>query len=401
MAETHHTATPLKPAAFVVSARIKTVYSVGIFLGILTFALGLFVGRDRIWHSFLTSAFYFLNLALGGLFWAAIQHVAKAGWSVNVRRTAEAFTAYLPIGIVSFLIVLFGGKHLYVWLDEAVRAKDALIMAKSAYLNLPFFLIRLGVFFGLWLVFKKLIIGSSLAQDQSGDENLTVRNVAYSVAFILAFALSYSLFSVDTLMSLEPHWFSTIFGIYCFAGLFQSFLAAYLLVLIYMMHKGMLRGLVNENHLHDLAKFLKAFTVFYAYIAFSQFMLIWYANLPEETFFYLDRTAGGWMAATASLFILKFAVPFLLLLPRWAKRTPSHLVLVSCLILFMQYVDIHWLVYPNLDKETWLFGWQEIGVFMGFAGLFLWSVTNFLSRHNIVPIRDPRIEESLHHHVTY
>ena len=167
------------------------------------------------------------------------------------------------------------------------------------------------------------------------------------------------------------------------------------------MHKGLLNGLVNENHLHDLGKYLKGFSVFYAYIGFSQFMLIWYANLPEETFFYLNRAAGGWMIASWSLLIFKFAVPFLLLLPRWAKRTPAHLVAVSVLVLFMEYIDIHWLVYPNFTMEEYLFSWQEVGVFLGFFGLFLWTVTGFLSRHSIVPIRDPRLEESIHHHVTY
>ncbi len=401
MAGSHQAAGPVTPGNFIVSSRTKALYSVSMFIGVLSFSAALYLNRERAWHSFLVSSFYFLNLALGGLFWAAIQHVAKVGWSVNIRRVGEAFTAFLPIAIILFLAVLFGGRDLYPWLNPEMAAKDPLIQVKAAYLNMPFFVIRLVVFFGAWLIFKKLIIGSSIKQDQSGSEELSIRNVAYSVAFLLVFALSYSLFSIDAVMSLEPHFFSTIWGIYCFAGLFQSFLAAYIIFLIYMMNKGMFRGLVNENHLHDVAKFMKAFTVFYAYIAFSQFMLIWYANLPEETFFYLDRTSGGWMAATASLFILKFAVPFLLLLPRWAKRTPSHLVMVASLLLVMQYVDIHWMVYPNLDKESWLFGWQEIGVFLGFGGLFIWSVTNFLSKHNIIPLKDPRIDESTHHHVTY
>jgi hypothetical protein len=240
-----------------------------------------------------------------------------------------------------------------------------------------------------------------LKQDQTGDVKLSIKNGTYSIVFLLVFAITYSLFSVDSLMSLEPHFFSTIWGVYCFAGLFQSFFAMMILVALYLIKKGVVRGLVNENHVHDLAKYLKAFTVFWAYIAFSQFMLIWYANLPEETFFYIDRTMGGWMAATASLFIFKFAVPFLLLLPRWAKRTPAHLVFVSILILVMQYLDIHWMVYPNLEKERWVFGLTEIGVFLGFAGLFIWSIMNFLSKNPVVPVKDPRIEESIHHVVSY
>lgn len=389
------------PGQFVPSQTLRTIYSVAIFLGLVLFGLALFKDGDRAWYGFLTAFMYWTNLALGGLFFAAIQHVTKAGWSVNIRRIAESFTAFLPIAAIGAIVLLLGSKHLYIWLDSDVVAKDAILQGKSAYLNPTFFVIRLVVFFGLWLTFSKLIIGNSLKQDQDGDTKWTLKNVGLSIAFLFTFALSYSLFSVDTLMSLQPHWFSTIWGIYNFAGLFQSFLAMLILFVIYSMKKGWLRGLVSEDHLHDLGKFLKGFTVFMAYIGFSQFILIWYANLPEETIFYLARSNGWWMAISFSLLILKFAVPFLLLLPRWAKRTPSHLAMVSVLILIMQYVDIHWMVYPNLDPYSPHFSWQEIGPFALLGGLFLWSVTGFLSKNKLVPVKDPRIEESIHHHVVY
>jgi hypothetical protein len=389
------------PGQFVPSQTLRTIYSVAIFLGLVLFGLALFKDGDRAWYGFLTAFMYWTNLALGGLFFAAIQHVTKAGWSVNIRRIAESFTAFLPIAAIGAVVLLLGSKHLYIWLDSDVVAEDAILQGKSAYLNPTFFVIRLVVFFGLWLTFSKLIVGNSLKQDQDGDTKWTLKNVGLSIAFLFTFALSYSLFSVDTLMSLQPHWFSTIWGIYNFAGLFQSFLAMLILFVIYSMKKGWLRGLVSEDHLHDLGKFLKGFTVFMAYIGFSQFILIWYANLPEETIFYLARSNGWWMAISFSLLILKFAVPFLLLLPRWAKRTPSHLAMVSVLILIMQYVDIHWMVYPNLDPYSPHFSWQEVGPFALLGGLFLWSVTGFLSKNKLVPVKDPRIEESIHHHVVY
>jgi hypothetical protein len=388
------------PGKYTPSQRTKTIYSVCIFLGVLLFALGLYKDQARTWHSFLTSYFFFFNLALGGLFFAAIQHVAKAGWSVNVRRFAEAMTAYLPYAALSTVVLLFGANSLYEWLHPEVVAADKILQGKAAYLNLPFFLVRLVVFIGAWILFRRLIVGHSLKQDEDGREEHTVRNVALSVAFLLVFAITYSLFSVDTLMSLQPHWFSTIWGVYCFAGLFQSSLAALIIMTVMMMKRGLVRGLVSEDHLHDLGKFLKGFTIFMAYIGFSQFLLIWYANLPEETIFYLARSSGGWMAASLALFVFKFAVPFLLLLPRAAKRSPNHLILVSTLILVMQYVDIHWMVYP-VFSDHWVFSWYEIGTMLMLGGVFLWSVTGFLSRHNLVPVKDPRIEESVHHHVTY
>ena len=392
----------VNPGHFVAGKGLKTVYSVAIFVGLVLFALALFKDGDRAWHGFLTSFMYWTDLALGGLFFVAVQHVTKAGWSVNIRRIAESFTAFLPIAAAAALaLFFFGSKHLYIWMDADIVKNDAILQGKSAYLNPTFFIIRLVVFFGLWLIFSKKIVGNSLKQDVDGDSKWTLQNVPLSVAFLVLFALSYSLFSVDTLMSLQPHWFSTIWGVYNFSGLFQSFLAMLIIFVVYAMKKGWLRGLVGEDHLHDLGKFLKGFTVFMAYIGFSQFLLIWYANLPEETIFYLARSNGWWMAITFSLLILKFAVPFLLLLPRWAKRTPNHLVMVSCLILVMQYVDIHWMVYPNLDAFTPKFSWQEIGSFALLGGLFVWSTTNFLTKNKLVPIKDPRIEESIHHHVTY
>lgn len=398
-AQTPHSHHPV-PGSYSASQRTKTLYAVFIFIGLVLSAIGLFKDSERMWHSFLTSYFYFTSLALGGLFFTAIQHVAKVGWSVNIRRFSEAMTAHLPIAALGGIGLLFGASHLYEWLHADVVARDPILLGKSAYLNMTFFVVRLVVFFAAWLIFRHFIVGHSLKQDVDGDEKHTLKNVGISIGFLLVFALSYSLFSVDTLMSLQPHWFSTMWGVYCFAGLFQSSLAAIVVITVLMMKKGLVQGLVSEDHLHDLGKFLKGFTVFMAYIGFSQFMLIWYANLPEETIFFLARASGGWMAVSLSLLVFKFAVPFLLLLPRAAKRSPNHLMLVSTIILIMEYVDLYWIVYPNYSENV-LFSWQEAGTLLLFAGLFLWSLTTFLSKNKIVPVKDPRIEESIHHHVIY
>jgi hypothetical protein len=393
--------TPPQPGRFIPNSTIKTIYSVSILIGILAFAAGLLKDEQRIWFSFLVSFFYFICLGLGGLFFAALNHMTSAGWSVNIRRITESLTAFLPIGAIAAVVLLFGAKKIYIWLDPEIVKHDAVIAVKHAYLNFGALLTRLVVFIGMWLIFSKVIVGNSIKQDETGDEQLTIKNKAVSVAFILLFALSFSLFTVDTLMSLEPHWYSTIFGVYCFAGLFQSSLAVITIITVYLVNKGLLRGLVSDHHLHDMGKYMMAFTVFYAYIAFSQFMLIWYANLPEETIFYLNRANGGWLLISWSLLIFKFIVPFLLLLPKWAKRNHAQLVMVAIIILIMQFVDIYWLVYPNLDNNQVLFGWQEVGIFIGFLGLFIMSVTRFLSKNNLVPIKDPRIQESIHHEVVY
>lgn len=390
-----------KPSPLAVSAGMKTMSLALALVGALTFVGMLFKNPDRAWHAYLTGYFYFFLIAIGGLFFAAIQHLTKAGWSVNVRRFCEAFTAYLPVAAVGAVVLFFGGHHLYEWMDKGKVAHDALLTHKSGYLNAGFFAVRLAVFFGLWLLYRQKLVGFSVQQDTSGDESLTHRAVTWSTTFLLVFALSFSLFSVDLLMSLQPHWFSTIFGVYTFGGLFQSTIATMILFIVYCLNKGLLTGYVDENHMHDLGKFLFAFTVFWAYIAYSQYMLIWYANLPEETVFYLPRVRGTWTLISASLILFKFIVPFLALLSRRAKRNPGYLATIAVLILVMQYVDLYWLVYPNYNSEEVVFGFPEILIFGGFAGAFIFSVTRFLSQHPIVPVKDPRLAESLHHHVVY
>jgi hypothetical protein len=389
------------PGQYTVSNRLKTVYASFCFLGLLAFVVTLINNPQRAWLAYLLPLFYFTSLALGGLFFASIQHVTKAGWSVNIRRISESFTAFLPLAALFTLIFLAGTPEIYKWLKPEKVAADPLLVHKAPYLNATFFVIRVVLFFGLWLWFKKLIVGRSLEQDKTGDVNITHKLVGTSIGFILVFALSYSFFSVDLLMSLEPHWFSTIFGVYTFAGLFQSTLAFLILTLLYLKSKGLMQSYVTADHLHDLGKFLFAFTVFWAYIAFSQYMLIWYANLPEETIFIIPRTENAWLYVSIALLLGKFIIPFLALLPRWAKRTPSHLAAVSVLILVMQYVDLYWLIYPTFFEESLKFSLSEILIFLGFLGAFLFAVSRFLSRNQLVPLKDPRIHESLHHHVVY
>lgn len=390
-----------KPGQLEVSNRMKIAYSVFMFIGVAVFVIGLNNDKERIWTSYLTSFFYFTSLALGGLFFSAIQHVTNAGWSVNIRRFAEALTSFLPYAFVLGLLFILGAPHVYDWFDSAHMAKDPILVKKIGYLNPGFFILRIVVFFGIWLMFWSKIICPSLKQDENGDEGITHKLVPWSIGFLLAFALSYSLFSVDTLMSLNPHWYSTMFGVYCFAGLFQASLAMIILITIWIRSKGLVNGFVKPDHLHDLGKFLKAFTIFMAYIGFSQFMLIWYANIPEETEFFLERAHGGWMTVSLSLLVFKFIVPFLALLPMRAKRSAPHLIWVSVLILAMEYIDIYWLVYPNLNEHKPMMGISEIGVFLGFLGMFIFAISRFLSRYSLIPMKDPRRHESMAHSVTY
>jgi hypothetical protein len=385
---------------YVVSSKTKMLSIIGMVIGASTLGAGLAMEHERIWQAFLLNLFYFTSLTLGGLFFTAVLHAAKAGWSATIRRVSESLTSFIPYSFVGAMLVVFvGGKSLYEWMNPEVVANDELLQKKAAYLNHGFFSFRTILFFAIWFVFAKLIVGNSLKQDAKADDSLTLKNLKLSIAFLICFALSYSLFSVDFVMSLNPHWFSTIFGVYCFAGLFQSTLALLIIIIVALVNQGALKNVVNENHFHDLGKFLFAFTVFYAYIAFSQFMLVWYANLPEETIFYIHRAQGVWLAVSYSLLVLKFVVPFFLLAPREAKRNTGHLSRVAWLIMIMQMVDFYWLIYPNFNEGKAVYGIWELGLTLGFAGAFTFAVTKFLSKNKVVPVNDPYMHEALHHHI--
>ena len=382
---------------------LNTLSTIFMFCGGLVFMLALFLGfRERAWHAYLLSYLYFLLIALGGLFFISIHYVTKSGWSVNLRKLSEALTCYLPVAFVLTLPLIYGAFFLYDWLDPDKVAGDPLLKHKTPYLNFPFFVIRLVVFFAVWNFFFKKFSAFSFHQDQDGELKWGEKGLKYGILFLLFFSLSLSLFSVDLVMSLDAHWFSTIFGVYVFAGLFQSVFAALILLCAYLNNREpQFSKWVNENHLHDLSKYLFAATVFWAYIAFSQYMLIWYANLPEETTFFVPRSKGSWMWVSLALLVFKFALPFLFLLPRGVKRNYKTMVPIAILILLMQWVDLYWLIYPHFDPQLPRFGILEGAVFLGFFGVFLRVVTSFLFQNNIVPVKDPLLKESLSHKVVY
>lgn len=379
------------------SQRARGLFFVFILCGVVSFLYGLKVDHQRAWAAYLTGYFFWLCLGLAGVFFTALHHITGAYWSTTVRRVAEAFIAYLPLAVVFFLILLFGAHDLFEWTHQHAVEADPLLSGKAAYLNLPFMVVRAMALFAVCLGLGGWMVRNSIKQDGSGDVALTKLNVKIAAPFLLLFAWLFTFHSIDLLMSLSPHWFSTIFGVYCWAGLFFSGLAMIVIWAGFLKNRGVLSGYVNQNHFFDLGKLMFAFTVFWAYSAFSQFMLIWYANLPEETFFYLDRLKNGWGCVSQALIIAKFAVPFLLLMGAYAKKNQAWLTVMAFWFLGAQYLDLYWLVYPTFF-ETPVFGWMEVGTFLGFAGFFFLSVGYFLSRVNAVAIKDPQLEQALHHH---
>jgi len=395
---THQDETIRNPGNFEVSGGVKALFAIFVAIGVASFAFGITQDPQRAWASFVVNHFYFTSLALGGLFIAAIQWLTSAMWSAPVRRIAESFTAYLPIAALMGALLYFGVHHLYIWDDAAVVSKDIVLKGKAGWLSQNCFIIRNVVVILIWVFFAKKMIGNSIKQDATKDLALTLKNRALSPVFLIIFGLTFTLASFDLLMSLDPHWYSTMFGVYCFAGLFYSSLALMCLITLYFRSKGKLDGIVNENHLHDLGKFMFAFTIFWAYIGFSQFMLIWYANLPEETTYYIHRFNHNWMYVSIFLLVGKFLVPFFLLLPRDAKRSEKMLAIVGVWMMIAQWIDVMWMVQPEFFKDGPQFGIIEIGTTLGFLGLFGFMVSRFFAKHNIVAIGDPMLAKSVFHH---
>lgn len=389
-----------QPETFVFEMKYKIICGVLILLGVAGMAMSLMSEPARAWQAYLVALFFFVSMSVISLFFLALQYLTSARWSVNIRRVFEALSVFLPLGLVMTLVLIFfGADHLYSWLDPETVAGDALLQHKEPYLNKTFFIIRTLIVFAGWILFSMKILRNSRKQDETGDDTLIIKTIPFSIGYIIFFALSYSVFAVDFLMSLEPHWFSTIFGVYMFGGSMQALFAASIVLTVFLCKR--FNGMVTEDHLHDLGKFLLGFTVFWAYIAYSQYMLIWYANMPEETMFFFHRSIGEWANVSLAMIVLKFALPFLLLLPRWAKRKVGYLVPVCILILLTQVLDIYWLVYPTFDHHHAKLSLGEVGIFLGFTGLFMVTVFHFLSKNNLLPIKDPRVLESAGHEVVY
>jgi hypothetical protein len=393
---------PVRPAPpLTIPGGIRAMFAIFMVLGVASFVIQIQSGGDptRAYAAFLLGYVYFLFVSVAGTFFTALHYLVGATWSVVVRRVAEAFSSYLPVALLLFVVLLIGVPKLYVWSNPPVTNPiEAEHVTKGGFLSIPFFTMRNLVILTAWSLFAWYFVRNSTRQDATRDPSLTVRNLRVAPVFVLFFALSLTMVGFDLLMSLEPLWYSTIFGVYCFAGAWQSFLALLAITVVLLRRQGALDGIVNRFHYHDLGKYLFAFSVFWMYIAFSQFMLIWYANLPEETEWLIPRTYTGWGGVGILLMVLKFGIPFFGLLHQKVKESEAGLLTIASIVLIGQWVDLFWIILPSFSPERVVFGWTEIGVSLGFLGLFGWVVTGFLSRHPVAPVGDPSYEPSVRFH---
>lgn len=351
----------------------------------------------RLWTVLLVDGFFFLSLALAGLVFLAIQYLASAGWWTALRRVPEAFLSLVPLAALPMLLVFLGRRELYPWTRPGAL-EDPLLKAKAAWLDEPFFLARMVLFLGLWSLFAVLLRRTSLSQD--GQEEGIVhhrRLVRLSAAFIVIFAVTFSLASFDWLMSLDPRWASGLFAVYVFAGLFLSGIAAITLAVVRLRREGPLAEVVHGSHLHDLGKLLFAFSTFWAYIWVCQYLLIWYGNLSEEIPFFVVRTRGDWLPLFLLAPVLSWLLPFCLLMSRNAKRSPRMLALASVIVLAGSWLNLYVIVAPAVLPGPRL-GIIEVLITAVYAGLFIFAVTRSLAGAPMVARKDPFLGESLRHH---
>lgn len=379
---------------FQFTGKHKIVFSILILIGLAVMAYGLFsLPSDRFWANVLLNNMYFLQIALAGVFFISVHIVSQAGWHVSVQRIPEAMGTFIPVAGILMLLVFVGIKDIYHWSHEHV---DEIIQGKKPFLNITFFAARFIVYFAGWIWLSHKIRKLSLRSDTNQDIRLFKNSHVYAVLFVVFFAITNSVSSWDWLMSIDAHWYSTLYGWYIFSSMFVSGIAVITLLVIYLKRKGYMEH-VNKEHLHDLGKYLFGFSIFWMYLWFSQYMLIWYGNIPEETTYFIQRTDHYSLLFYGNI-IINFMVPFLALMPREAPRKEFMLIIVSIIILIGHWIDFYLAVTPGIVGNEGTIGVLEIGMTVGYAGLFLWVVFRALSKASLVPFNHPFYKESLDYH---
>jgi len=375
--------------------RIPVIAAVFALLGAVACAILGAGNPKQFFFSWLVSFMFFLSLALGGLFFVLIQYAVQGGWGIVLRRIGETIFATIPVMAALFLPVVLGLHDLFEWAHPGAADHDALLRWKEPYLNVSFFLIRAALYFVIWSFMAILYYRGSSGQDVTGDPGVSARLRRLAGPAIIVLALTQTFASIDWIMSLTPHWYSTIFGVYFFSGSFVGFIALLSVVVVAMRRAGLLETVITAEHLHDIGKLLFAFTAFWAYIGFSQFFLMWYANLPEETVWYKARIEGSWMQVSLLLIAGHFVVPFFYLMGRAVKRKGTTLALGGAWLLIMHFVDLYWQIMPTLHPEGLRPSALDVAAFVAIGGCFVGAASWLMRRQALVPLRDPRLAESL------
>jgi hypothetical protein len=385
-------------STYAAPSRVSSLQRLALIVGVVGLglcAVGFSASREQFFRAWLIAFLFWWGVSLGSLAWMMIHHLSGGQWGVVTRRVFEASSRVLPFMALAFLPVAFGVKELYPWARPELVANDEILQHRAPYLNISFFYLRAAIYFVLWSALAYLISGWSRKQDSApGDEGLAIRMQRLSGGGLLLYGITLFFASVDWLMSLDPHWYSTIYGILMLGGQGLASMAFTLTVMVLLSRTAPLAGVFRANHLHDLGKLMLTFVMLWAYFQFSQFLIIWSGNLPEEIGFYLTRIEGAWVYLSAVLILGHFALPFVLLLNRDLKQ--SHMVaLVAIFVIGMRFVDLFWLMGPRDGHTAPALSWINFVTPVALGGIwiavFLWQ----LGSRPLLPLGEPELAEVL------
>ena len=350
----------------------------------------------------LIDSFFFFGIGLGALFFLALQYATETGWYASVKRVIEAVSGFLPVGIILLavtllIITLQDGAHLYIWMDDEVVKNDEILQEKSAYLNKGFFWVRTLVYLSVYYIYYRGFRKRSILEDTVGGTDIHFTNYKKAAVFLVFFAVFSSMQSWDWIMSVDAHWFSTLFGWYVFAGMWCTTMITLVTLTLYLKKNGYLPN-VNESHIHDLGKWTFATSFLWSYLWFSQFMLIWYANIPEETTYHLTRIKD-FRFLYFGMFLVNFAFPMVLLMSRDAKRHAGILTFVGSIVLVGHWVDVYIMIMAGSMGEHARIGFLEIGLLLAVLGLFLKTILKNLTKAPLTVVNHPFLDESIHHEI--
>ena len=343
---------------------------------------------ELFWNHYLVNLFFYIGFALFGYIFTSIHYASNATWSTSVRRVAEGFTSYFLFGIVSVLLLGFGFAEIYDW--KVAEVYDTFSASKKAYLTEIMFYIKMIVFAAFIVILGDKIVKNSIGQDATGDSTVHKRMKKASIAFLMLFAYLFTIFAVDVIMAVNSQWFSTMFGVYMFSGIFVSGYALLAIVTVKMKEDGPLKDATPKNVLKDIGTWTMGMSCFFVYIGFSQFMLIWYANLPGETFFYMGRFIDGWDKVYIMVPLLKWIAPFVFLMPWSMRANPKAFRIIGSLVILGQWIDILWMVQPSFENPVLSIIITAL-LFVGFGLIFIYALTNFYSKNSVLAHKDPKL----------
>jgi hypothetical protein len=369
--------------------------------GVVLALLGVWLNLAQFFRAYLVAYLFWSGLSLGCLALLMLHHLVGGAWGAMIRRLLEAGTRTLPLMVVLFVPLLYGLTTLYSWSQPEVVAHDGLLQHKSVYLNVPFFVQRAALYFAIWLIVMFFLNHWSRQQEQVAgapqERRVQRRLRLLSAPGLVLYVLTVTFAAVDWIMSLEPHWYSTLYGVVILVGQILAALALAIVLITQLAEVPPVSTVLTLQHLHDLGNLLLAFVMFWAYIAFSQFLIIWSGNLPEEVSWYIHRTQGGWEWLGGLVFLLHFGLPFVVLLSRTSKRRAQVLWRIAAGLLGLHLLELFWLVLPAFYPSTLAIHWLDVGLPIGMGGLWMAVFVWQLQRRSLLPLHDPRLQEVVHH----